>query len=254
MGIQKITEKRLLAVDQQLLLTDGTVKGEITVDETSLFRVGQVVTLASDTQEYATFKVKRILKNSIIFLGDECKPIQQRSDLSTFLVADNAVIFAREQKRPLIPEQEIERYTYEEEPVVARRVVLVDKYGERVSEDNPMPVLPVVDGGNTPLIYKETTVGTFIPITNKSKIYRLLGDAKTFGVWRMYRNAINDANLLAVDRTSPMHGMGNIKLEQVEGFNLTDKLYITFQAERYRSNILGASAKTFIRLEGYIES
>ena len=137
--MQKITEKRILAVSAQSLLLDGSQAGEITIADTSVFRVGQLVTLASDTQDYANFQVKRILKNSFIYLGKESKPIQDRSDLSSFLVADGAKIFAREQKRPSIPEQEIERHTYEEEPVVARRVILVDKYGERFSESNPLP-------------------------------------------------------------------------------------------------------------------
>lgn len=255
--MQKITEKRIFAVDQQLLLSNGTKRGEITVPQTCLFRVGQIVTLSSDTQEYATFKVKRILKNSTVYLGSECEPIHHRSDLTAYTVADNAVIFAREQKRPGVPEQEIERFTYEEEPVVARRVVLIDKFGERYSDSNPVPVYS--GDGSNPIIYTEhntftsileTIVGTFTATVNNSKMFRLLGDAKTFGVWRMYRDSVLDANLLAVDRTSPMHGICNIKLEQPEVFNSTDKLIITFQAERYRTQLLTATAKTFIRLEG----
>jgi len=259
--MQKITEKRILAVSQQSLLANGGTRGEIKVSDTSLFRVGQIVTLSSDTVGYAQFQVKRILKQDTIFLGNPDDPIHSRSDVSAYTAADNAVMFAREQKRPPVPEQEIERHTYEEEPVVARRVVLVDKYGERVSDANPLPVY--YTDGSTPVIYtehatftdtSETTVGIFTASSNDSRMFRLLGDAKTFGTWRMYRTSIGDANLFAVGRTSPMHGICDIKLEQAEVFNNNGVVVITFQAERYRSNLLTASAKTFIRLEGFIKS
>lgn len=259
--MQKITEKRILAVPNQLLLADGTYKGEIFVSDTSSFRVGQVISLSSDTEGLKQFQVKRVLKNDRVLLGDEREPIHHRSDVSMYKLADNASILAREQKRPAVPEQEIERHTYEEEPVVARRVVLVDKYGERISDVNPLPVH--YTDGSVPVIYKEyatfsdateTTVATFVPTTNNSKMFRLLADAQTYGAWRVYRDSINVVNLVTVYRTSPMHGTCDVKLEQPEIMNTVDTLIITFQADRYRSSLLGASANTFTRLEGFIPS
>ena len=159
--MQKITEKRILVVDKQPLLSNGSIKGEITVSDTSLFRVGQIVTLSSDTKDNADYQVKRILKNTSISLGRSDKPIQDRVDVSAYKIADNAVMFAREQKRPPVPEQEIERHTYEEEPVVARRVVLIDKYGERYALDNPVPSI-ISDGEDSLVINPDGSVNVNI--------------------------------------------------------------------------------------------
>lgn len=145
--MQNLTEKRLYAVSEQLLLSDGTNLGEITIENASAFTVGQIVILRSNTQDITSLQVKRILKSGKIYLGLASKPIQDRSNLSSFTVADAATISAIEQKRPGIPEQEIERYTYEEEPVVARRVITVDEYGEKHSFSNPAPV-SISDGDN----------------------------------------------------------------------------------------------------------
>ena len=50
-------------------------------------------------------------------------------------------MMANEQKRPSVPSEEITRAVYEEEPVVAYRVIGVDQYGNTVnwSEDGLVP-------------------------------------------------------------------------------------------------------------------
>lgn len=125
----KLTEKRLLRVEKQLFLADGTVTGVAKIADSGLFVVGHEVFICSDTQENLKVKVKQILDLFTIVVGPIGKAINSREDISAYLVADNAYIFAPEQKRPSIPEQEIERMTYDEEPIVARRVRLVDRFG-----------------------------------------------------------------------------------------------------------------------------
>jgi hypothetical protein len=135
-----ITEKRLLAVAEQSITADGTDKGQITVADTKALKVGQNVILDSNTLDPSIFQIKRVESSTVLFLGDPSKPIQHRSDLTAYTVASNTTIAAPEQKRPSIPQQEIERLTYEEEPTIARRVVQVDQYGDKYTLDNPMPV------------------------------------------------------------------------------------------------------------------
>lgn len=145
----KITEKRLYAVPLQPLIGDGTTTGQIQVaNACNLFVVGQLVILKSNTQPSNIFKIKRIPDDSTIILGPDKTPIHVYSDVSAYLVADAASLEASEQNRPSVPEQEIERITYAEEPTVARRVVLVDACGDMISSDNPLPVDAVLNIGS----------------------------------------------------------------------------------------------------------
>lgn len=134
-------EKRFKAVPPQAFTADGTVVGQITINDTRFFKVKQVVILTANTQPNLELEVKRVLDDGeTMFVGTIGKNIDERIDISAYTVALNAAIFANEQKRPSVPEQEIERLTYEEEPTVARRVVLVDQVGEKYNKQNPLPV------------------------------------------------------------------------------------------------------------------
>lgn len=149
----KITEKVILEVPRISIVEDGNQFGEIRVPDNSLFRVGQIVFMQSSTQQLAEFKVNRILGKTVLLLGRINLPVKDRVDLSGFKVIDGTTIGAREQLRPNIPSQEISRYTYEEEPVSAQRSILVDKNGERIAEENPLPVNSVGDKGLVPATY-----------------------------------------------------------------------------------------------------
>jgi len=133
-------EKRWIAVPPQLFASNGTIDGILTIADCSLFKVKQQVRLRSNTQPQTTLEVKRILGHNTIHVGEIGEKITQRSDISAFLVADGATIEADEQNRSAVPVQEIERLTYEEEAVVARRVILVDKYGDKYDGTNRLPV------------------------------------------------------------------------------------------------------------------
>lgn len=135
----KITEKRLYAVQSQLLTSNGNNVGEFEIADSSILTVGQIIKLASNTQETLTLKVKRIPNRTMVVVGPADKPVGAYSNISAYLVADGAYVFAEEQLRPVVPQQEIERLTYEEEPVIARRSVLVDRYGDKYTQENPIP-------------------------------------------------------------------------------------------------------------------
>jgi len=148
--LPQITEKRLLTVSPVAITTNGTANGVVTVAESALFRVGQDIILKSTNPSINNtyLRIKRIIGGSEIHLGDPKKGIGDRVDVSAFTVTDGSTIEAIEQRRPLIPEQEIERITYEEEPVIARRTILVDKYGVKYDEDNTIHVNIKSSNGN----------------------------------------------------------------------------------------------------------
>lgn len=143
-------EKRFYAVPPQLLTSNGQINGRVEVVDTRLFKVKQLVTIMAPSLQPLELEVKRIDTLNIMFLGPRGGSIDLRVDLSSYSTLLGSFIFADEQQRPKVPEQEIERHTYEEEPVVARRVIQVDPMGVPYSDTNPMPVegtLSVVIGG-----------------------------------------------------------------------------------------------------------
>jgi hypothetical protein len=82
-----------------------------------------------------------------LFFGPEKGCGELREDISAYTVADGATVYLNEQPRPKVSEEQIERITYEEEPVIARRVVLVDPCGDIISEDNPLPTTATLSVG-----------------------------------------------------------------------------------------------------------
>lgn len=114
--------KTLDPVSERKILKDGTNKGEIFCDVIG-FRVGQVVVLKSDTQKEQSFVIDKIYDDRLKFTVP----------MDKFKVSENAVIFALSQQRPNFSTTDVERATYEDAPVVARRVYQVDEFGNYVN-------------------------------------------------------------------------------------------------------------------------
>lgn len=143
-------EKRLKIVPLQNFATNGTLDGKFTLSDASLFKVKQKVVIIATSLPNLELEVKKIEEDGVtIYVGPIKGSIDSRSDLSLYTTAAAAAIFANEQPRPSIPEQEIERLTYEEEPVVARRIVIVDELGRKINQDNPLPTTATLSGDVT---------------------------------------------------------------------------------------------------------
>ena len=101
-----------------------------------------------------TLEVKRVIDETQLLVGPKGN-IFKYEDISVYTVSAGSFIEAKEQERPKVPEQEVERITYEEEPTMARRTVLVDKYGRKWDSSNPLPVEATINTGSTgnPHIY-----------------------------------------------------------------------------------------------------
>lgn len=133
-------EKRLVAVPPQLFTANGGVDGSIIVEDTSLFKVKQEVVIAADTvSNLDQIEIKRIVSPTTMHVGPKGGNIDSRVDLSFYTTTLNAKIFANEQKRPSIPFEEFTRAVYEEEPTVSFRSVLVDKHGNKIDDNHPLP-------------------------------------------------------------------------------------------------------------------
>jgi hypothetical protein len=140
-------EKRLKSVPSQAFTANGTNVGQVTVADASLFKVKQKVVITATSLPNLELEVKHVSEDGItFFVGLEKENIEHRFDISAYTTILGAAVFANKQPRPSIPQQEIERLTYEEEPIVARRTVLVDKLGRKIDEDNPLPTTAVLNG------------------------------------------------------------------------------------------------------------
>ena len=312
----RITERRYRNIPPQNFIADGTVSGVVTISSTINFKVKQSVVLQAAGQPTIELQIQQVLSDTQLIVGALKSPIHSFYDISAYTVGANATILCNEQQRPVIPEQEITRIIYDEEPTLAHRNVLVDWLGNYYTTDNPLPVqlsdgsinidtinanlavqithldnwpnvgdvhdsvrigdgtdvldinpdgsinVQVLPGALNPIIYtdlssfsdaSETAVFTYTASQDNENITNLFADADTYGTWRFYRgNTIDPNNMFMITRTSALYRNANIRFTQPEILqNIGDQILITFQADQYRTGILGASASAFIRIEGY---
>ena len=134
-------EKKFKALAPQALTANGTSIGSLKIADPGLVKVKQKIRLSANTLPDLDLEIKRVEEDDTIFVGEVSKPIDNRTDISAYTIALSAAIsWPEDQKRPNITADEFERAVYEEEPTVAKRVVLVDKLGKKYATDNPLPV------------------------------------------------------------------------------------------------------------------
>lgn len=138
-------EKRWASVSIRVLTANGTVDGVLTIADSRPCHVGQRILLKSNTQVLRILKIKRITSKTTLEVGLPDSRIEQRSDVSAFLVADSASFIAEEQTRPAIGSEDFQRAVYAEEPAIAVRSILVDELGEYYNEENPLPTSAVIN-------------------------------------------------------------------------------------------------------------
>lgn len=136
----RVSEKKFYSIPDTLLTADGTIDGLVTVPSTYAYKVGMVVSIFSTTLQPRRLKIKRVISETQMHLGEEKTKINDYIDLSMFLLTDAATITYLEQQRPVIDILEIQRQVYEEEPTVALRSHSVDWLGRPYDKTNPVPV------------------------------------------------------------------------------------------------------------------
>lgn len=142
-GLGMAFERFWASVSPRALTADGSADGYFTVADISGFYVKQRVFLQSSSQPATQFQIKRIdVDNNRIWLGpgNQGEAMTVFSPLSGFLVADGAFAYAEHQGKSTVPIIDQEQATYETEPIVAKRVILVDEEGKKYNENNPLPV------------------------------------------------------------------------------------------------------------------
>lgn len=139
-------EKKRIGVSPRPLTANGGSDGTVTVSNIKDFFVKQTIILTSNSLQPRELEIKRFIDKNSFKVGPKGQTIRTYSDVSDFLVSDNAFISAPEQDRPGIKPDEIRRAVYAEEPVVAERSILVDEYGDYYGQDNPLPTSATFTG------------------------------------------------------------------------------------------------------------
>lgn len=134
-------ERNWPAVAPQLFTSDGSVHGLVTVANTRGFKVKANAAIEATGQPKLLVEVKRVISATQLFVGAIGKPISDRSvNLSAYTVAAGAFIYAEEQVKAQLTKADQDHATYDQEPTVARRSVMVDQLGRYYEEANPLPV------------------------------------------------------------------------------------------------------------------
>lgn len=145
-------EKRFGAVSPQSFTADGTGNGVVTLANATLFKVKQEVRLNATALPQLELEVKSVESITQLIVGPRGGNIKATINISQYTTAAGASIDAPEQKRTPIDYAEIMRAVYDEEPTVALRNVLVDKLGNKIDENNPLPTTATISG--------DVTIGT----------------------------------------------------------------------------------------------
>lgn len=130
-----MASERMWSAVLQSFTTDGTANGVITVESSNGFKVKARVLIGSVTlPTLLNAEIKAVPDSHTIVVGPFDKEMTTRTDVSAYLVADDAEILQPQQKRPGISLADFTRAVYEEEPVVAIRTIPVDQDGDLVDQ------------------------------------------------------------------------------------------------------------------------
>lgn len=135
-------ERQWPAVPPRLFTADGGMQGQIQVADTRGFKVGQKAVLSAVGQPNLQIQIKRVMSETILLVGPIGSPYRQaiRTDISSYTVSASSYIFAESQDKTQVPANDRDEATYETEPTVAWRNVLVDQLGRYYETSNPIPV------------------------------------------------------------------------------------------------------------------
>ena len=178
--------KNWTTINPQLFQENGGEDGAVEIQKASLFRVGMIVTIQSDTLQPRTYRVNEVISKNKLVVGpigpQDGKSFHERSDISDFLVADNASISLSRQARNTIKPSDITQAVYEEEPAAAIRGLLVGPDGIPIDENNPFPV-EIPDGEISVTVdlindYKISKIN--IPTANTELLVPVPADARRY--------------------------------------------------------------------------
>lgn len=138
-------ERKWDAVLPRSFTANGTAQGVITLNDTAGFKTKQLAYLKNNTiPNPLPVQVMKVLSPTKLIVGAINAKLSgwMPLDVSAWTVADGSVMGAEEQdKTANPPDGDHYKAIYESDPIVADRVVFVDKYGNFYDNNNPMPII-----------------------------------------------------------------------------------------------------------------
>lgn len=174
MAIEKLWKE----IPPVLVKRDSPFIGGVAIDEKVPFREGMIVVLSADTLPNLRLKVRRFA-DGVVYVSDVDS--NEFKDVSAYTVALNAKIESHEQTRDVITEKDQSRDRYERGPVNADRNVLVDKVGDYIDEQNPLPVevQGTINAESNP-IRNPFILNIPVPLANTEQVITIPAQAMTF--------------------------------------------------------------------------
>jgi hypothetical protein len=133
-------ERKWDRIPPRAFALDGGANGSVFLSSTRNFKVKQKVVISATGLPNLSLEVKRVVSPTQLIVGPVSSKMTERQDLSEYLTSINSTIRAEEQDRSGIPTEQHERAVYAEEPIMAKRVISVDEYGDYYNEQNPMAI------------------------------------------------------------------------------------------------------------------
>jgi hypothetical protein len=134
-------ERKWPAIPPRLLSANGGTAGQIQLADTRGFKVKQRIVVSAVSLDNLLVEVKRVVSDTLLIVGAIGKGIGDRSiNLSTYTVALGAFVYAEESDKAALTTEDRLYATYDQEPTVAWRTVLVDQLGRYYETNNPLPV------------------------------------------------------------------------------------------------------------------
>lgn len=136
MAIERLWEE----IPARAFTADGQANGIVTLESTIQFRVKQKIKLTAIGKETLQLQVKRVISTTQMILGPDDNQINSRVNLSSYTLGLTPMVSAPEQNKTSIPDKDQAYMTLEREPVNARRVFVVDDFGNPIgtTPENPL--------------------------------------------------------------------------------------------------------------------
>jgi hypothetical protein len=152
MSFAGITERKWLGTFQTIT---SVADSKLIVADTYGFFVGQVITLTKVGLDAFEVKIRQVSSKTELIVGNPFMGFSHRYNQAELSPYVGGSATAYEQARPPIGDDIVFRAVYAEEPILALRNMLVDKYG------NPIDSVLKTDGSNALAV--DATISVVVP-------------------------------------------------------------------------------------------
>lgn len=224
-------ERRWKGVPATPFTANGTQFGIVTVADTAGYVVKREAVIAATTLPMLRVQIQRVLSSTQLIVGKvgtDPNP-QNYINISAYTVALAANIAFPEQEKSKIRPDDIDQAVYEPDPIVAKRVIPVDEYGNFYNSDNPLPTAfdGTVSIGDVSILDPTTKVP--LKVNNDGSINVIVEEAgsvsSTVNLYQEAANVAANAAQTILTYICPGTFTGSLQRISVSGENLA-KYYV----------------------------